>query len=61
LTRAPGFVSCKDGRTTVILHPALTIQPKVRGKLQFFLDQASQEIERAGGGKIEFKLWDKDA
>jgi len=61
LTRAPGFVSCKDGRTTVILHPALTIQPKVREKLQLFLAQASQEIERAGGGKIEFKLWDKDA
>ena len=61
LTRAPGFVSSKDGRTTVILHPALTIQPKVREILQLFLDQESEAIERAGGGKIEFRLWDKDA
>lgn len=61
LTRAPGFVSCKDGKTTVFLHPALTIQPKVREKLQLFLDLASDGIEKSGGGKIEFKLWDKDA
>ena len=61
LTRSPGFMSCKDGRSTVFLHPALTTQPKVREKLQLFLDLASDEIEKSGGGKIEFKLWDKDA
>ena len=61
LTRAPGFVSCKDGKTTVFLHPALTIQPKVREKLQLFLDLESDGIEKSGGGKIEFMLWGKDA
>ena len=61
LTRAPGFVSCKDGKTTVFLHPALAIQPKVREKLQLFLDLESDGIEKSGGGKIEFTLWDKDA
>jgi hypothetical protein len=60
LTRAPGFVFCKDGKTMVFLHPALTIQPKVREKLQLFLDQTSDAIEKSGGGNIEFKLWDKD-
>jgi len=61
LTRAPGFVSCKDGMTTVLLHPAFTVQPKVRGRLQLFLDKTSDDIERSGEGKIKFKLWDKDA
>ncbi len=48
-------------RFPALLHPALTIQTKVREKFQLFLDQASEGIERAGDGKIEFKLWDKDA
>ena len=61
LTRAPGFLSCEDGKTTVLLRPALTIQPKVREKLQHFLDMASDGTEVAGRRKIEFKLWDKDA
>jgi hypothetical protein len=61
LTRAPGFLSCEDGKTTVLLRPALTIQPKVREKLQHFLDMASDGTEEARRRGIEFKLWDKDA
>jgi hypothetical protein len=59
LTRAPGFVLADEKKMTVFLCPAITVQPKVREKLQLFLDQASADIGELKGRKLEFKLWDK--
>jgi len=59
LTRAPGFALAGGKKMTVFLCPAITVQPKVREKLQLFLDQASADIGEFKGRKLGFKLWDK--
>ncbi len=60
LTRAPGFVSADEEKIMVFLCPPLTVQPKVRETLQLFLDQASANIGKFKGRKLQFRLWDKD-
>ena len=42
------------------MHGPPTVQPKVRENLQLFLDQASANIGKFKGRKLEFKLWNKD-